>query len=281
MLVDVRFDFGADLVAQQRRIDCDLAEVVQPPGPAQPVDVGEGEAQRAREAVDVAGDAERMAIRRGIALVDDVRERLQRAERLALQAAQPHLRVMDGDRERDEHNDVPRMAEREQRDRCAEARFAGARDEARVEVLARADDVEQQRAQRQVGEREGDQWDEVVQELHAADIAACDFEHEPCHADGAGVGQGVEEHLARVNSVEQPGCDGADGRDEGGPPRAEHDHRGDLDAAGDPEAIRMDRSAQPLAVGILEQPHENCGGEKHGQGRMAHRGSIGRIRSPA
>src|SRR3954453_7926259 len=59
----------AAALTQQRRIDCDLAEVVQPPGPAQPVDVGEGEAQRAREAVDVAGDAERMAIRRGIALV--------------------------------------------------------------------------------------------------------------------------------------------------------------------------------------------------------------------
>src|SRR3954451_1291333 len=70
----------APALAQQRRVDGDLAEVVEAPGPAQPVDVGEGQTERAREAVDVAGDAERVAIRRRIALVDDVRERLQRAE---------------------------------------------------------------------------------------------------------------------------------------------------------------------------------------------------------
>src|SRR3954463_10376142 len=58
----------AAALAQERRIDCDLAEVVQPPGPAQPVDVGEGEAQCTREAVRVPGDAERVAVRRGIAL---------------------------------------------------------------------------------------------------------------------------------------------------------------------------------------------------------------------
>jgi hypothetical protein len=47
------------------------------------------------------------------------------------------------------------------------------------------------------------------------------------------------------------------------------------------ESVRMHRSAQPLAVEILEQPDEDRGSEKQRQGRMPHRGSIGRIAWPA
>src|SRR5207237_1324472 len=61
-------------------VDRDLAEVVQPSGPAEAVDVREGEPERTRELVDVPGDAEGVPVGRRIALVDDVGERLERAE---------------------------------------------------------------------------------------------------------------------------------------------------------------------------------------------------------
>ena len=68
-------------LAQDGRVDRDLPEVVQPRGPAQAVDVGVGQAERAGERVDVAGDADRVAVGRGVALVDDVREGLEGVER--------------------------------------------------------------------------------------------------------------------------------------------------------------------------------------------------------
>ena len=71
-------------LAQDGRVDRDLAEVVEPPGPAQPVDVREGKPEPTRELVDVACDSNRVAVRRGVALVDDVGEGLERAKGVAL-----------------------------------------------------------------------------------------------------------------------------------------------------------------------------------------------------
>jgi hypothetical protein len=81
--------------------------------------------------------------------------------------------------------------------------------------------------------------------------------------------------------VKEAGGDRPDGGDERGPPRAEHDHRGDLDGAREPEAVGLDGSAQPLAIGVFEEPHEDRSSQEQSQGRMAHIRSIGRIASPA
>ena len=108
--------------SQHRRVDGDLAEIVQAPGPAEPVDLRERQLQRTRETVHIAGDADRVTIRRGIALVDDVRERLEGAQRLPLESQQPRMGLVDGQAERDDDHDVPGMPDRERRSRRAAAR---------------------------------------------------------------------------------------------------------------------------------------------------------------
>jgi hypothetical protein len=173
------------------------------------------------------------------------------------------------------------MAGREQRDCRAEACLARARDEPRIEGLPCAYDVEQQRAHGQIDERERDQGDEVFEQLQSADVATSQLEEEPGDARRTGICERVEPHLARRDAVEEPGGDRPHGGNEPGPPGPEQDHRGDLDGARQPESVRMHRSAQPLAVEILEQPDEDRGSEKQRQGRMPHRGSIGRIAWPA
>ena len=67
----------ASALAQDGGVDRHLAQVVKAAGPAQAVDVGERQPQSSRERVDIARDAQRMAIRGRVALVDDVGERLQ------------------------------------------------------------------------------------------------------------------------------------------------------------------------------------------------------------
>ena len=136
---------------------------MQATGPAEAVDVGERKPERTRQPVDVARDAQRVPVGGRIALVDDVRERLERAQRLPLQAPEPKLGLVEGDREGDKDDDVPRMSDRQQRGRCAEARFAGARAQAGLEVLARPHHVDEEGAHGQVGEGERDHRDQVVE----------------------------------------------------------------------------------------------------------------------
>ena len=81
----------ASALAQERCVHRDLAEIVQAPGPAEPIDLREREPERAGEAVDIARNPQRVAIGRRVSLVDDVGERLERAQGLSLKALQPHL----------------------------------------------------------------------------------------------------------------------------------------------------------------------------------------------
>jgi len=151
------------LLAQERSVHRHLAEIVQATRPAQPVDLGEGKLQGARQTVDVTGDAQRMTVGRRVALVDDVRKCLECAKGLPLQALQPKLHLLHGNRDRDEQDDVPGMADRQQRECCTEAHFAGARNELRVEGLVTAHDVEEECPDGEVGEAERDDGDEIVQ----------------------------------------------------------------------------------------------------------------------
>ena len=81
-------------LAQHRGVDRDLAEVVEPSRPPQAVDIGERQLQCARQLVDVSRDANGMAVRRRIALVDDVGKGLEPAKRFALQSRQSDLKPM-------------------------------------------------------------------------------------------------------------------------------------------------------------------------------------------
>src|SRR6266581_9662773 len=94
-------------LAQHRRVDGDLAEIVEARRPAQPVDIREGQVESACKLVDVARDPERVAIGGRIPLVDDVRERLECAQRLALESREAEIRVVNGEPERNEDDDVP------------------------------------------------------------------------------------------------------------------------------------------------------------------------------
>ena len=97
-----------------------------------------------------------MSIRGGISLVDDVGERLERAQRLALKTLQAQLHLVYRDRQRKQHDDVPRMVDRQQRKRRAEPRLADARHEPGIEGLPCSHDVDQQGPDGQEGERQGD-----------------------------------------------------------------------------------------------------------------------------
>src|SRR3954465_7869167 len=103
-----------------------------------------------------------MTVGRRVALVHDVRKRLQCAKGLPLQALQSKLYLLHGNRYRDEEDDVPGMADRQQCECRAEADFAGARNEPRVEGLVTTDDVEEERTDGEIAEGERDDGDEVV-----------------------------------------------------------------------------------------------------------------------
>jgi hypothetical protein len=62
---------------------------------------------RARRSIDA---ATRMAIGGGVALVDDVREGLERAQRLPLEPVDAQLSLLDGDGDGDEDDHVPGVA---------------------------------------------------------------------------------------------------------------------------------------------------------------------------
>ena len=57
-------------------------------------------------------------------------------------------------------------------------------DESRIEALACANDVEEERARSEVGERERDERDQVVEEDEAADVSAGELERNAAGARG-------------------------------------------------------------------------------------------------
>ena len=128
--------------AQHRGVDRDLAEVVQSGGPAQAVDVGVGETERAGELVHVLSDPNRVTVRGRVALVDDVRERLQGVKRLLPRVPHSPVSAVDGQRHRDHGEDVPGMAECQDREHGAEARLGCRGRELGVERLAGADELQ-------------------------------------------------------------------------------------------------------------------------------------------
>ena len=141
-------------LAQHGRVDRDLAEIVQARRPAQAVDVGVGQAERAGERVDVAGDADRVAVGRGVALVDDVREGLEGVERLLPGASHARVGLVNGQRDRDDRDHVPRVAEGEEGQDRAEARLGGGGGEVGLQHLEPADHLKQQARDEQVDERQ-------------------------------------------------------------------------------------------------------------------------------
>jgi hypothetical protein len=254
---------------------------VEPRRPPQAVDVRERQLQRACERIDVAGDAKRVAIRRRVALVDDVRERLERSERLALQAAETQLQLMDDERNGEEDDDVPRVLEREQRDGHAQARLTRARDQPRLEALAAAQHVEHERTDGEIGDGKGQERDEVVQQRDTPRMTARDRERNASGHRCRGIGGDIERGAAQGDGVKEVRGSRAARSDERPPPRAENDHGGELEGARQPEAIRLQRATHALAVGILEETDQDRRSDEESHIRVPHPSSIGRRASPA
>src|SRR5439155_15745216 len=133
----------------------------------------------------------------GISLVDDVGKRLERPQRLALETLESQLHLLYRYRHGDQGNDVPGMADGEQGDRRTEPCFTGARDEAGIEGLACAHDVDQKRSDRQVGNRERDERDQVVEQPEAPDRSAGELEREAARARSRGSRARVEQEAAQ------------------------------------------------------------------------------------
>src|SRR2546429_3346321 len=87
-------------LAQDGRVDGDLAEIVQPAGPTQARHLRGGHPECRSELCDMCSDADRVPVRRGVALVDDVRERLECARDLAPRHREASVCLLDqqGDR---------------------------------------------------------------------------------------------------------------------------------------------------------------------------------------
>ena len=216
-----------------------------------------------------------MTVGRRVALVDDVRKRLERAKRLPLEALQSLLHLLHRNRDRDEQDDVPGMANRQQSERRSEAHFAGARDESRVEGLVTADDVEEERADGEVGEAERDDGDEIVQQTQTAGLAAGEAEREPACAGGDRRGARIEDHAPHGQAAKESNRDDAGGRDECARPGPEDDQSTDLDRGGKPEALPLHRLARALAVRLLEQLHEDDRRQEEGERRVGDIGQLG------
>ena len=160
------------LLAEQRRVDRDLAEVVEARGPAQPVDVRKGKPERARKPVDGAGDPDRVLVGRGVALVDDVREGLERVQSLPPYACEARVGDVDDERHGHQRDEVPRVAGREERYRRSQRSLPGSGREVRLECLASRDDLEECRADRQVDDRDPRDGAEIAEQLDASCVAA-------------------------------------------------------------------------------------------------------------
>jgi hypothetical protein len=78
-------------LAQDAAVDGHLAEVVQTAGPAQPPDVRVREAERLAKPLDVLRDPVGVPERVRVALVDDVRKRLERPSGLGAEKGQARL----------------------------------------------------------------------------------------------------------------------------------------------------------------------------------------------
>ena len=132
-----------------------------------------------------------------MALVDDVREGLERVERLLARPADPRVRLVDGYRHGNDRECVPRVVERSEREQRAQARLGCGGAEVGLEDLEASDHLEQTARDEQVCEREHRQPDEVVRKREVARVPAAQNEpvagRERCEGIGGRL-EGSEPH---------------------------------------------------------------------------------------
>src|SRR5829696_2950782 len=125
-------------LAQNGAVYGDLPQVVKATGPAQPCHVDGREAESLGELLYIVRNSSRMAESRPVALVDQVREGLERPGRLAAQKRETCVRLVHREDERDEHHNGPRVVQGEPRECDAEPRLGRGRVKAVQACVARS-----------------------------------------------------------------------------------------------------------------------------------------------
>jgi hypothetical protein len=263
---------------------------VQACGPAQAVDVGVGKAERAGQRVDVPGDTHRVAIGVRIPLVDDVRERLERVQRLQPRPPDARMRFVDGERDRDDHQRVPRMADGAEGDDRPEPRLRGGCRKVGLEHLQVADDLQQSARDDQVRDGEQRQRHEVVRKRELSRVSASEDERVTGRQSGERECRGLEEREppGPADEARQQRRRTCDERPAPGP---EHDHGGDVHARGDPEHARPHRRPHAPAFRLLQELGrergraqqrkrgqrlaDSCVGAGHGSAEAGRDGRVG------
>ena len=274
-----RQPFGArELVGalQDRAVDRDLAEVVQAARPPQPSDLRPGEPQRLAEARDVLGDALGVPVGRRGAFIDDVREGLERTCRLPTQGRETLVRLEDGEDERDEGQDCPRLLDRQHRQREAEPGLADDGRKLAAQLFAlerqerkpgkeRDDGGDEQRVDGEHRGGENGDRPKVSRQAHHARDAAEQLVHETANdardrEDARVVGDAPERPAANTIGGE----DAARGNERSGP-RPEQEHRGDLHTRREAEGVRIQRIERALVRRHLHQLGQHGGCAKQGE----------------
>ena len=185
---------------------------------------------------------------------------------------------MDDQDHRQERDEVPRVVQRGERDERAETGLAGRGPEIGVEQLACAQEIEQERADGQVHERERRERCELVGQVQLPDIAAGEDERVAARDRGERERHGLERDLTRTSATQWLHEHGAQPCDQRTGPGPDDDDRGEMQARGDAERRRVGRLASPPSVGVLDQlaDEDGSGEQRDGHGELgAHRVSIG------
>jgi hypothetical protein len=240
-------------LAQDGGVDANLAEIEPPPGPAQARDLLRREAERAREVLDVACDADRVPVGGGVALVDDVGERLERRRDLAAQDAQPVEGVLEQEHRRDRGGEQPRIlggAEGEHESdaglACEHARIGRVRPEAGRQAVY-------DRTNGGVGCEQHADGQNVVRERQASRVTAGEHEAVAAREARQAEGSGAGEQLGPRPRPHDPRREGRQHARERGGPRPDHDHCRQEHGRREPELLRLGLVVQRVVSGGRDQ----------------------------
>ena len=183
--------------------------------------------------------------------------------------------LVNGQRDRDDRDHVPRVAEGEEGQDRAEARLGGGGGEVGLQHLEPADHLKQQARDEQVDERQRGQGHEVVGQRKLSHLSAAEREGVAGGDRGEREGRSLEGRLPQ-RAAHDPGEQCRRAGDERSAPGPEHDHRREVDARGDAEDSRAEGLADAGALRLLEQLGGERGRAEQRQRRQRTAGSSDR-----